>query len=116
MIRAIMRSIETGINYPGFLVRHAFDQGIRYFDTAWIYSDGQAETRLGKVVKHRRSEMWLATKTWDTTKDGARQQLETSLKRLQTDYGIRIGVSTVPGLTDNERTPCGRASIDPAIA
>ena len=41
---------------------------------------------MGQVVKHRRDEMWLATKTWDTSKDGARQQLETSLTRLQTDY------------------------------
>jgi hypothetical protein len=30
--------------------------------------------------------MWIATKTWDTTRDGARRQLETSLTRLQTDY------------------------------
>jgi len=68
------------------IVNTAIDRGIRYFDTAWMYSEGQAETRLGKVVKHRRSEMWLATKTWDATRDGARKQLETSLKRLQTDY------------------------------
>jgi len=68
------------------IVNRAIDRGIRYFDTAWIYSEGQAETRLGKVVKHRRSEMWIATKTWDTTRDGARRQLETSLSRLQTDH------------------------------
>lgn len=68
------------------IVNTAIDRGIRYYDTAWIYSDGQAETRLGKVVKHRRDEMWIATKTWDTTRDGARKQLETSLTRLQTDY------------------------------
>ena len=68
------------------IVHTAIDRGIRYFDTAWIYSDGQAEMRLGKVVKHRRSEMWLATKALDTTRDGARRQLETSLSRLQTDY------------------------------
>ena len=68
------------------IVNTAIDRGIRYFDTAWMYSQGQAETRLGKVVKDRRDEMWIATKTWDTTKDGARKQLETSLERLQTDY------------------------------
>ncbi len=68
------------------IVNTAIDRGIRYFDTAWIYSDGQAETRLGQVVKHRRPEMWLATKTYDTTRDGAWRQLETSLSRLQTDY------------------------------
>jgi len=68
------------------IVNTAIDRGIRYFDTAWAYSQGQAETRLGKVVKHRRAEMWIATKTTDTTRDGARRQLETSLARLQTDH------------------------------
>jgi len=68
------------------IVNTAIDRGIRYFDTAWVYSDGQAETRLGKVVKHRRAEMWIATKTWETSCEGALRQLETSLKRLQTDY------------------------------
>jgi len=68
------------------IVNTAIDRGIKYYDTAWIYSNGQAETRMGKVVKHRRNEMWIATKTWDTTKDGARKQLETSLERLQTDH------------------------------
>ncbi len=68
------------------IVNTAIDRGIRYFDTAWIYSDGQAETRLGKVAKDRRSEMWIATKTWSTNRDEARRQLETSLSRLQTDY------------------------------
>jgi len=56
------------------IVNTAIDRGIRYFDVAWIYSKGQAETRMGKVVKHRRSEMWIATKTWDATRDGARRR------------------------------------------
>jgi aryl-alcohol dehydrogenase-like predicted oxidoreductase len=68
------------------IVNTAIDRGIRYFDTAWIYSRGQAESRLGKVAKHRRSEMWIATKVFDTTRDGARRQLEESLARLQTDH------------------------------
>jgi len=68
------------------IINTAIDRGICYFDTAWFYSNGQAETRLGKVVKHRRDEMWLATKTRDTSRDGSWRQLETSLERLQTDY------------------------------
>jgi uncharacterized protein len=68
------------------IVNTAIDRGIRYFDTAWAYSNGQAETRLGMVVKERRSEMWIATKTVHTTRDGARRQLEESLTRLQTDH------------------------------
>jgi predicted aldo/keto reductase-like oxidoreductase len=68
------------------IVNTAIDRGIRYFDTAWAYSRGQAETRLGKVVKDRRSEMHIATKTVHTARDGARRQLEESLTRLQTDH------------------------------
>jgi len=68
------------------IVNTAIDRGIRYFDTAYVYSRGQAEKRMGKVVKHRRDEMWIATKVFDTTADGARKQLEESLTRLQTDH------------------------------
>ncbi len=68
------------------ILNAALDRGLRYFDTAWIYSAGQSEERVGMVARHRRAEMWIATKTWDTTRDGARRQLEQSLKRLQTDH------------------------------
>jgi len=68
------------------ILNRALDGGIRYFDTAWIYSHGQSEERVGKVAKHRRKEMWLATKAWERTRDGARRQLEESLTRLQTDH------------------------------
>jgi uncharacterized protein len=68
------------------ILNTALDRGIRYFDTAWIYSQGQSEQRVGLVAKHRRSEMWIATKTWNPTRDGARRQLEESLARLQTDH------------------------------
>lgn len=67
------------------IVNTAIDRGIRYFDTAWIYSQGQSEERLGMVAKQRRKEMWIATKAFDRTRDGARRQLEESLRRLQTD-------------------------------
>lgn len=68
------------------ILNTALDRGIRYFDTAWIYSQGQSEERVGLVAKHRRDEMWIATKTWATDREGARRQLEDSLRRLQTDH------------------------------
>ncbi len=68
------------------MVNYALDKGIKYFDTAWLYSDGQSEERLGKVARHRRSEMWIATKTVARDRSGARRQLEESLRRLNTDY------------------------------
>jgi len=68
------------------ILNTALDRGIRYFDTAWIYSRGQSEERVGLVAKERRQEMWIATKVWETTRDGARRQLDDSLRRLQTDH------------------------------
>ncbi len=68
------------------LLNYALDHGIRYFDTAHWYSGGESEERIGKVAHLRRKEMWIATKTLDRSRIGARKQLETSLKRLQTDY------------------------------
>jgi hypothetical protein len=38
------------------------------------------------VANRRRAEMWIATKVFDATRDGARRQLEESLARLQTDH------------------------------
>ena len=79
---------EEGCNQDQALeiLNTALDRGIRYFDTAWAYSRGQSEERVGMVAKHRRDEMWIATKTVHTQRDGARSQLEQSLKRLQTDH------------------------------
>ena len=68
------------------VMNYALDQGIRYFDTAWLYGDGQSEERVGKVARNRRQEMWIATKALACDRKGAREQLEVSLARLQTDY------------------------------
>jgi aryl-alcohol dehydrogenase-like predicted oxidoreductase len=66
------------------ILNTALDRGVRYFDTAWVYSDGESEQRVGLVASQRRAEMWIATKTVARTRDGALRQLEQSLARLQT--------------------------------
>ena len=68
------------------MLDYALDHGIRYFDTAWVYSGGQSEKRVGIVADRRRNEMWIATKAWARDSRTARKQLEESLRRLQTDY------------------------------
>lgn len=64
----------------------AIDAGIRYFDTAPSYGKGQSERNYGEVLAHRRSEVFLATKTGQRTYDGAMREFESSLKRLRTDH------------------------------
>lgn len=63
----------------------ALDMGVTYVDTAYSYGNGVSETRVGKVMKTRRKEVWLATKVQARNADAAMRIVEGSLKRLQTD-------------------------------
>jgi aryl-alcohol dehydrogenase-like predicted oxidoreductase len=46
-------------------VRHAWDRGIRYFDTAPHYGLGLSERRLGsELSRHPRDEFVISTKVW----------------------------------------------------
>lgn len=44
------------------LVREALDLGIRHFDTASIYGQGDSERIIGAAIKGRRNEVCIATK------------------------------------------------------
>lgn len=79
-------------------LNRVLDAGINFLDTAPDY--GQAEQRIGRALHTRRKEFYLATKCgcdyiqhadhieikhhWN--KDVIQRNLETSLKRLETDY------------------------------
>lgn len=64
----------------------AIDSGINYFDTAHGYQNGVSEETLGKVMKTRRDEIILTTKVSVAKIDKMREEIELSLKRLQTDH------------------------------
>ncbi|MDH4196372.1 MAG: aldo/keto reductase [Candidatus Aminicenantes bacterium] len=66
------------------LVGEAFDTGVNYYDVAPTYAD--AEDLLGPALEPYRSRVHLACKTTKRDKDGARRELETSLRKLRTDY------------------------------
>ncbi len=66
------------------MVRHAYDQGIRYFDTARVY--GESESIMGKGLKGVRDNVYLATKCHFTDPAKVRECVETSLKQLDMDY------------------------------
>jgi len=68
------------------IINRALDLGVNYIDTAAAYGDGQSQINIGRVMKARRSEVWLASKTHDFSYDGAMRLLETSLKNLHTDH------------------------------
>lgn len=66
--------------------RAALDCGVRYVDTARGYRDGEDEKVIGQAIKGRRDDLILATKTVQRDAEGARRDLETSLRLLNTDH------------------------------
>jgi uncharacterized protein len=68
------------------IINRAIDLGINYIDTAASYGQGVSQLNIGRVMKTRRNEVWLSTKTHDRTYDGSMRLLEESLKNLQTDH------------------------------
>ncbi len=68
------------------IINRAIDLGVNYIDTAASYGRGQSQLNIGRVMKTRRNEVWLSTKTHDRTYDGSMRLLEESLKNLQTDH------------------------------
>ena len=66
------------------LVAEAVDRGVDYFDVAPTY--GNAQEMLGPALEPYRKGVFLACKTTERTAEGARRELEESLRLLGTDH------------------------------
>jgi len=97
------------------MINYALDHGIRYFDTAWVYSEGQSEERVGKVSRHRRQEMWIATKVWARDRLTAEKQLEQSLSRLQTDHVDEWRMHNVFSIKELDKITAPGGALEAAI-
>lgn len=67
-------------------INYAIDRGINYFDTSPLYGNGGSETNLGYALGARRADIILATKSHARSYDQTMRLIESSLKRLKTDY------------------------------
>jgi predicted aldo/keto reductase-like oxidoreductase len=71
------------------MIRHALARGVNYFDTAYIYHEGNSETVLGNALRGHRDQVKVATKcpVWLIQKDADFDRiLHEQLSRLQTDH------------------------------
>jgi aryl-alcohol dehydrogenase-like predicted oxidoreductase len=70
------------------LVERAIDLGVNYIDTSSIYGGPErwSERYIGQVMKRRRGEVFLASKTKERTRDGSLRMIERSLQLLNTDH------------------------------
>lgn len=92
------------------LVRHAYDSGIRYFDTAISYTYSDSQAIIGEALKDVRDNVFITTKVdfWDTSKPDGRitkvdkkevaRQVEMNLNELQSDYIDAILLHGTPGV------------------
>lgn len=88
--------VPPGQDQAVALLNRALDLGYDHLDTANIYGLGHNETLLGKALKGRRNEFFLATKMGivvegpnrgiDCSPDSIRSCIDASLQRLQTDH------------------------------
>ena len=96
----------TTIDEAHRILNYALDNGLYYWDTAWAYENAKlgisSEERLGEVVKTRRKEIFLSTKVTSRKPDEAMRQIETSLKRLQTDHLDILKIHDVKSVEDVE--------------
>ena len=69
------------------VIHKSIDKGVNLFDVSPRYGkDGECEIKMGPGLEGKRDQVFLASKTRMRDGKGARQQLETSLKRLKTDH------------------------------
>jgi len=105
------------------IINHCIDLGINYIDTsAWYGMDGNSsfrdhlrgtsERHVGEVMKTRREEVFLATKTHDRSYDGAMRHLESSLENLQTD---QIDLWQIHNVKSEEREDIDRIFADDGV-
>ncbi|HXB21509.1 MAG TPA: aldo/keto reductase [Candidatus Solibacter sp.] len=68
------------------IIRRALDEGINFLDNCWDYNGGESEIRMGKALRDGyRKKAFLMTKIDGRNKSTATNQINDSLKRLETD-------------------------------
>jgi aryl-alcohol dehydrogenase-like predicted oxidoreductase len=96
------------------IIHRALDEGINFVDTADVYSAGESEEIVGKALQGRRDSVVLATKFHGPMGDDPNQrgnsrrwifqEVENSLRRLQTDWIDLYQVHRLDADTEHDET------------
>ncbi len=92
------------------VIDHAIEKGINFIDTADVYDRGHSEEFVGKAIKGKRLQVFIATKFGNPMGEGPNERggsrnyimkaADASLRRLQTDYidlyQMHVSDSTTP--------------------
>jgi len=99
------------------MVRTALDHGMSFLDNCWDYNEGESERRMGKALRNGwRSKAFVMTKLDGRTAKSASEQLEQSLKRLQTDVIDLVQIHEVIRRDDPEVCFAPGGTIEALVA
>jgi len=99
------------------IVRMALDNGINFLDNCWDYNGGASEIRMGKALRDGyRDRAFLMTKIDGRTKASAAQQIDESLRRLETDRIDLLQFHEVIRMTDPDRVFAAGGAMDAVLA
>lgn len=85
------------------LLSFYLDAGGNFIETAAGYGKGDSERKVGRVMKTRREECFLSTKTFFRDRRNAARQIDQSLENLQTDHVDNLFMHNVRSFEDLER-------------
>jgi predicted aldo/keto reductase-like oxidoreductase len=98
------------------IIRTALDNGINFLDNCWDYNGGESEVRMGKALRDGyRQRAFVMTKIDGRTKKAAAQQLEESLRRLQTDHIDLLQFHEIIRMEDPDRVFAAGAGMEAVV-
>jgi predicted aldo/keto reductase-like oxidoreductase len=98
------------------IIRTAIDNGVTFLDNCWDYNGGESEVRMGKALRDGyRQRAFLMTKIDGRTRAAATQQLEESLRRLQTDHIDLLQFHEIIRMEDPERVFAAGAGMEAVV-
>ena len=89
LMRLPRKGISIDIEQTAAMADAFLEAGFTYFDTAFVYPGSEKAIRKALIERHPRDCFTIATKMMATaapTEGMVKKELETSLKRLGTDY------------------------------
>ena len=98
------------------IIRTAIDRGINFLDNSWDYNGGRSEVRMGKALREGyRERAFLMTKIDGQTRRAAVEQIEESLRRLQTDVIDLLQFHEIIRMEDPQRIFAPGGAIEAAL-
>jgi predicted aldo/keto reductase-like oxidoreductase len=99
------------------IVRTALDNGVNFLDNCWDYNNGKSEIRMGQALAGGyRQKAFLMTKIDGRTKTSAVQQLDESLRRLQTDHVDLLQLHEIIRRSDPDRIFGESGALEAVVA